>query len=189
METYSQEGHDFILLQVPALNKTLVYDTATSVWHDRQTGSGKHFSSFMITKGGVTYVGSAIEASIGILDPERGNDSGVKLKRQMITPVDTYAGRINSVELVLQYFNPPSPAKLSIDMTKAEKMLGGEWPIIAMAYTDDDGRSWSVDDSYELEPNPEMRPIWNKLGYANRRSYRFTLDADISCIWAGAWLT
>lgn len=189
MESYSSEGHDFVLLQIPELDYTLCYDASTGMWHNRRTGNGKHFSNCMATLDGITYVGHSSSASISVLDQDLASDDGVLMQYEMITPVDTYRGRINSAELVLQYFNPPSPAKLDIGLTSLEKKINAKWPVIYMAYTDDDGYTWSVDDPIELEPRTEMRAVWNKLGFTTRRSYRFRLKSNIPCAWAGLWLS
>jgi hypothetical protein len=188
MLTSSQEGHDFVFLQIPSMKRTLVYDTATRLWHYRTTGNGRHLSNTMITVNGVTYVGSGDSATVSVFDSDIGNDNGIPIPRKMITPVDNYHGRVNSCELILQHFNPPTPAKLSIDMTDAERLLNPEWPVIELSYTDDDGRSWSEPDPIQLEPNNELRAVWYKLGYPNRRSYKFETKADMACIWAGVWL-
>lgn len=189
MLTYSHEGHDFVLLQIPSLSVTMCYDSLTEMWHDRATGSGKHFSSHLLTISGETFAGHSKSPSVSIFDHDSGNDNGVKMRRQMVTPKDLTRGRVNKCELLLQYFNPPAPEKLAIDMTASERMLLKEWPVISMAYTDDDGSTWSADDAVELSPNPEMRAVWDKLGYSYGRSYRFTLDADMPCVWAGGWLS
>ncbi|HXV98535.1 MAG TPA: hypothetical protein VEC93_08935 [Anaerolineae bacterium] len=188
MITYSHEGHDFVLLQIPSLNATLCYDCLTGMWHDRKTGSKKHFAGHMLTISGQTYAGAQGSPSVSLLDHSKGNDNGIVMRRQMVTPKDLTTGRVNRCELLLQYFNPPAPEKLKIDMSSSERMVLKEWPIISMAYTDDNGSSWSIEDAVELEPNPEMKAVWNKLGYSYGRSYRFTLDADMPCVWAGGWL-
>lgn len=186
METYSHEGHDFVLLQVPGMKKTLCYDASTRAWHDRQSGSDKHFSNCMITLNGVTYVGDRNSASISVLDHDIPSENGQKMTFRMITPKDMYRGRVNSIELVLQKFSVPSPEKLRVDMTSEERMLLAEWPAIGMQYTDDDGQSWSSIDGQELPPNSELVAVWNKLGYAYGRSYMFTAEG-VQCIWAGLW--
>jgi hypothetical protein len=189
MTTYSSEGHDFVFLHLPGSNKTMCYDAATGLWHDRQTGSTRHFANDMITVDGVTYAGAHGSASVYIMDSDIGSDDGAAMYREMITPPDLFVGRINSAELVMQHYNPPAPGKLWVDMTPAERKIMKQWPEIVMEYTDDDGKSWSNPDAISLEPYAEMRAVWNKLQYSRRRSYKFSMKADMPCAWVSVWLT
>lgn len=184
---YSYNGHRHVFLQIPGLNKTMVYDELTELWHDRQYSGALHFAGHMATLNGKTYIGAEYSASIHVFEAESGHDNGVLLDREMVTPPDGQAGRVSKVELMNQFFNLPAPEKLEINMTRAEKELFNYKPIVYLSFTDDDGLTWSERDGLVMEQNTELEVSWNKCGYnlTGRRSYKFQLRSPIGFVWAG----
>lgn len=47
--TYSQAGHTFYVLRLPSIGRTVVYDAATHLWHERQSGTGLAPAAWGIT--------------------------------------------------------------------------------------------------------------------------------------------
>jgi len=184
MTNYSQEGHDFMCLVVPAEKIMLFYDMTSGVWHYRESDVGVYQA--LITFGADTYVGTA-DGSMYKMNPNSGSDNGKPVNRYCITPTISATGdrfRIPSVEMVVQYFNPALPDKLYADMTDDEKMLYVADSSILMSYTDDDGRTWS-NESAAAPSSSDGKYRWNKLGMPYRRAFKFRIVSRVACAWGG----
>jgi Phage stabilisation protein len=81
--TYVIEGHKFVVLNLPASARTLVYDISTQKWHERESWNsanvtlGRWRGNVAIAAYGSVYVGDAFNGNISLLDwttfTEQGN--------------------------------------------------------------------------------------------------------------------
>jgi hypothetical protein len=72
--TYTLEGHKFVVLQLPASSRTLVFDISTNRWAERESwdannnslGSWRASTAFRAFNN--TYLGDAVNANVNLLD-------------------------------------------------------------------------------------------------------------------------
>lgn len=72
--TYTLEGHKFVVLQLPGLKRTLVFDISTNRWHERESwdqndatlGQWRASTAFDAFTG--TYIGDAFNTNVNFLD-------------------------------------------------------------------------------------------------------------------------
>jgi hypothetical protein len=72
--TFTLEGHKFVVLQLPASKRTLVFDISTNRWHERESWDvnnvslGQWRASTAFSAFNNTYFGDAFNASVNLLD-------------------------------------------------------------------------------------------------------------------------
>lgn len=162
-DTYTSLGHVFYLLTFRAGNKTLVWDKATNLWHDRAqrdpvTGSpfALPYFSFVILDGDILAIdyrnGNLISVSNDLYQ-----DQGNPIVRERILSVlpreADFLSFYQSVELFGQIGNTP--------VTESN-------PNIMMKYSTDRGMTWSLEQWQQAGGNYsyEGRTRWVGLGAA-----------------------
>jgi hypothetical protein len=102
------EGHHFYILTLPSLGRTLAYDAATQIWHERQTGTTLTPAVWnvncVIEAFGKTLVGTSSSGAVYELDLDTFADTaGTTQIRSAVTGAPTYdAGKraiLRQVEL------------------------------------------------------------------------------------------
>jgi hypothetical protein len=72
--TYTLEGHKFVVLQLPASSRTLVFDISTNRWHERESwdqnnvsiGKWRANTAFQVFNN--IYLGDSLSSMVGMLD-------------------------------------------------------------------------------------------------------------------------
>lgn len=72
--TYTLEGHKFVVLQLPASSRTLVFDISTNHWHERESwnqnnvslGKWRANTAFQVFNN--IYLGDSLSSMVGMLD-------------------------------------------------------------------------------------------------------------------------
>lgn len=94
--SYQQEGHYFYVLNVPGLNTTLVYDTSTNFWHERQSSIdgviGRHIGNCHAYLNLTHIVGDYRNGNIYEYDLSYDKDNGQMLPRIRRTPSPSLNG-------------------------------------------------------------------------------------------------
>ena len=158
--TYSQGGHDFYVLTLPSLNRTLVYDAATSIWHERQSGTALTpaiwaplciFPAF-----GKTLVG--LQAGrVAELDLDTFDDLGDPI-RSVIVGVPLYAEGKSAIchEMELE-------CELGVGINTGQ----GSAPEVMMRFSKDGTGTWSNERRASLGPMGvrRKRAKWNRNGH------------------------
>lgn len=90
MFTYTQEGHIFVWLTVPTVNKSFVYDTTSGLWHERSTFSddvfGRHLANCASYFQGQTIVGDYRDGNLYTLDLNYPYDGQQLIEREVTLP-------------------------------------------------------------------------------------------------------
>ncbi|MGZ3639405.1 MAG: hypothetical protein ACXVCX_16370 [Ktedonobacterales bacterium] len=93
--THSLAGHHFYCLTLPSLGRTLVFDAATNIWHERQTGTTVTPAVWnvncVIEAFGKTLVGTSAGGGVYELDLDTYTDvAGATQIRRVIVGAPTY---------------------------------------------------------------------------------------------------
>jgi hypothetical protein len=170
---YSQNGHTFYVLDLTS--RTLVYDCATQVWHERA-------SSVDVT-GGWRCTGPQLSSinqifaerttgRLALLNPEVGQEFGTEVARQYITPplwADTNRAFCSRLELEMEINEAP----------------------VTLEWSDDAGITWSAPRVLTRSgaTRRTQRMVTTRLGSFRERMFRVTtvsratfyaLSADIT---------
>lgn len=135
--TYCEGGHQFYVLTVPGAETSLVYDVATSLWHERAAWTqGKylrHQSNGHCWFNQTHVVNDYQNGKLYALDMNTYDDAGEPKRWLRSAPVIS-----NSLKRL--FFS-----KLHIDMQAGQGTILGQGsdPRVWMRYSNDGGRSWT----------------------------------------------
>lgn len=167
---YQQQGHSFYVISFPSDGKTWVFDSSTSMWHERSWYNATlsrhehHRAHVHCFFNGEHLVGDRENGKVYRLDPNEKTDDGVVIVRERATPcLNPHGSRLifDEVELICQVGQPTN--------TKPKVML--DW-------SDDRGKTWSNDRLAELANDIgaigeyEKRVIFRRLGQSFGRVFR-----------------
>jgi hypothetical protein len=168
--SWSEGGHKFVSFTFDS--GTIVYDLATSLWHERDSlGFGRWRPLFILRAHDRWYVGDFFENRIGILDPEFFAEWEDTLWCSATSPpVAAENKRINHSRLELIF---ESGVGLNIGQ--------GSDPQVMLDWSDDGGRTWSAQRYRPLGKIGRFRTrtIWNQLGQARDRVYRYQITDPV----------
>lgn len=199
MIAYVHRGHPFFQLSVGT--RTWVYDLSTRLWHGlRDETFGRHRATVVLRAYSMNMMGDAAGPNIRVLASNVYTNAGEPLVLDIITPalhadqrqtkhaafeveIDTGEGGVAG--------NVPGDVDLidfeAFDLTSlAGEVLtvGGElptFPTIELAFSDDDGRTWSEFEAESLGYAGEwnIRPQWRQLGASRTRRYRLRITSAV----------
>jgi hypothetical protein len=165
---YHEQGHVFYCLQVRGVNTTLVYDSSTGQWHERQfrdtsvSEYQKHLGSCHFFFSQMNLIGSRIDGKIYRQSLSIYDFDGENIHRIRISP------HIQDEKRRVTYSN------FEIDMETGVGTADGLDPQVMMQYSDDGGRTWSSElwtSAGKLgEYNTRVR--WSRLGSARDRVFK-----------------
>lgn len=177
--TYSQNGHIFFVVNVGP--RTLVYDCATKLWHERSSyadGSGRWRIDHSTMNTGDPILGDCDNGSLYFANPIVGTDAGATIFRNFECPplwADTRRAFMSRVEIEMEVGDP----RLATD---------GE---VILEWSDDGG--WTFTQSRIMSAGPagqrRKRVFTTRLGSFRQRVFRVTgygfmtvyaIDADIT---------
>lgn len=167
---YQQQGHSFYVISFPSDGKTWVFDSSTSMWHERSwynvnlSRHEHHRAHVHCFFNGEHLVGDRENGKVYRLDPNEQTDDGVVIVRERATPcLNPHGSRLifDELQLICQVGQPTN--------TKPKVML--DW-------SDDRGKTWSNDRLAELANDIgaigeyEKRVIFRRLGQSFGRVFR-----------------
>lgn len=167
--TYTQDGHSYYVLTFPTGDWTIVYDAATSLWHERKSGMAD--TTRWNVNGGIKAFNKIIVASsdsgkLFYLDPETYSDDGDAFQRVATSsPVG-----VSNVDTEMGTF------ELMMDTGRGLATGQGSNPIVWMSWSDDGGHTFSNEYSRSVGRIGEYRKRvrWNRGGQFRTRVYRLT---------------
>lgn len=163
--TYSQEGHQFYVLQLPNAGRTLVYDATTHEWHERESlGYGRWRANCLIRAYGMQLVGDTHSGKIGILDPDTHEEWG-EPQRVAWTYQPIYAER-----------NRASHRRFEIVFNAGHGVVTGQGqnPLATLKVSDDGGETWRARPTRSLGRlgQYKARAFWWNCGSSRDRVYQ-----------------
>lgn len=166
--TYTQAGHTHYVLSFADL--TLAYDLRTGLWRERRSfGLDRWRAQSYCRIGADTHlVGDYASGKIYELDLSTYSEDGEVLQREVVMP-PLSAGSV-----------PVSVHELEVDFEAGVGLTSGQGsaPTWMLAWSDDDGRTWSNDREASLGPMGQYRrrARFTRLGRARNRSIRLRVS-------------
>lgn len=172
--TYTQAGHTFYVLKLPAAGYTFVFDLTTQVWHERRSGTQLEPAVWNVTC--LTAWGSKVYAGytdglVGILDLDAFTEFGEPIRSAGITP---------------PLFNDGNRATLSVLELECELGVGlsagqGSDPLVMLRWSDDGGATWSNQRDMSIGRTGQRidRAMARRMGLFRQRTYEFSISDPV----------
>lgn len=165
--TYQQGGHSFYVLNFPRANRTLVYDAATNLWHERAgffNGSFvRHRSSCMMNFNNETVVGDFQNGNLYGFDLEVYEDNGT---------VQKYLRSWRALPTGQNNLKRTAQHSLQLDCESGVGLITGQGsaPVVSLRWSDDGGHTWSNYHNASLGAIGQYgtRVIWRRLGMTQK---------------------
>lgn len=168
--TWSEGGHDFVAFSFDSA--TIVYDLSTQLWHRRASlGFARWRPLFILRCYDEWLVGDFYTNRIGILDPESFSEwSDTLWAMATAPPIADENRRINHSRLELVF-------ESGVGLSTGQ----GSDPQVMLDWSDDGGRTWSAQRYRSLGKIGEFRSraVWNMLGQARDRVYRYQISDPV----------
>lgn len=182
---YQQAGHSFYCLNLPGANTTWVYDTVTSLWHERTYLSsglyGRHLADCHAFAMNINIVGDYSSGNVYSLDPTVFTDNSFPIRRERTSPhISADLNRITHSRFWLDM-----ETGVGIDGTGQ-----GSAPKAVLSWSNDAGHSWSNEHWTSIGPigSRKTRAIWRRLGAARDRVYKVQITDPVKVTLLGAEL-
>lgn len=152
---------------------TIVYDTKTSAWHERNlttsTGTVRSVISNAIEAYGETIVGSAFDGSIGIMSMDEYKDFGLTIRRVVSSP--RFSDKMIRKSL----------ARLEVLAETGESRGNQKEPIIGLSISRDGGKTYGNPRFRTLgaEGQFDRRVVWRRNG-SFRKGFVLQFEIDAS---------
>lgn len=176
---YGQSGHVFYVLSTT--DGTVVYDAATQAWHERKSYNRAFWrANCYLFLGGRHYVGDRQNGNVYELDEDTYSDNGDAIEREIIFPtVSNEKKRFVVSKLVLE-------TEPGVGLTSGQ----GSDPQVMMQYSNDFGNTWSAElwRGIGKKGEYENRAVWNRLGQARQKTFRFKFSDPVKFVVADAYV-
>lgn len=168
--TWSEGGHKFVSFTFSS--GAIVYDVSTQLWHRRASlGFSSWRPLFILRCYGQWFVGDSYTNRVGIMDSDTFMEWDDTLWCSATSPpVSSENKRINHSRLELVF-------ESGVGTNTGQ----GYDPQVMLDWSDDGGRTWSAQRFRSLGKvgNFRERTIWNQLGQARDRVYRYQISDPV----------
>ncbi len=185
---FTQEGHTFVVFNIPGLSSTWVYDLTSSTqlqapqWHERmhadtRTGQfGRWLAAGHVYFQNTHIVSDRRHGTLLVLDPNGYTDAGDPIIRQRVTPHLSNEGK----RLVY--------SALQIDARTGVGDTSTLQPTLTLEYSNDGGNTWSAGIERSLGPigGYMSRVVFRQLGQSRDRVFRLTFSDPTDFAISGA---
>ncbi len=172
--TYQQEGHTFYVLTLPTLDRTVVYDASTGLWHERMWWDGaehRHRGQCYAFAYGKHLVGDHTNGRVYQLSLDTYADDGDEL-------VALRESQHLSADGKRMVF-----ASLQVDLEAGVGLVSGQGsdPQIMLQWSDDGGHTWGSEHWRSMGKIGEYRrrALWHRLGSAYTRTWRIKVSDPV----------
>lgn len=176
---YVQGGHAFYVLTFPTADATWVYDAATGLWHERQSGTaGRWRAQCSAAAYGKVFVGDCQDGRIYALDPDAGTEDGATIVRSATSPpVHASGARAIAKRFELE-------CEVGVGLVDGQ----GADPQAMLQWSDDGGFTWSAEHWRSLGAlgDRRRRAVWTRLGQFRQRVWRVTITDPVPVTIYGA---
>jgi len=175
---YSIEGHTCYVISFSDLS--LVYDTSTGFWHERQTYDKVRWrAQESIYQFSTNLVGDSENGNVYELDVDTYTDSTDPLIRTMQLPPIHGAGHRLSMSRLFTDFEG------GVGLTSGQ----GSDPLAMMVFSDDQGNTWSNEVTASIGQIGEYsnRAMWNRCGHFTDRTYRISVSDPVKVSIVGTY--
>lgn len=174
--SYERDKHKFYQVTFPTANRSFLFDCATRLWSDVQTGSqmGRHWGNLSAYYAGQRMITDYATNQVYTLSDTQYTDNGQIIARELVT------------RHVLSQFNRIRVALLYIDMETGVGLQTGQGvnPQIMLQYSKDNGRTWSAERwvSSGLVGNYIARVIWRRFGSTRDATFRIRMTDPVKFV-------
>jgi hypothetical protein len=182
---YQENGHNFYCLNFSAANTTWVFDSSTSLWHERSymnNGTAqRHLANSHAFAYGIHVVGDYSSGNIYQMSSSVYTDNGAAIVRKRAAP--------HVSQDMVRLFH----TRLQLDLEPGVGLDGtgqGTDPQAILRFSNDGGHVWSNEKWTGIGKigQTKNRAIWNRLGYARDRVYEITISDPNKIVLIGAEL-
>lgn len=167
---WSEGGHKFVAFSFDSA--TIVYDLSTQLWHRRRSlGFDRWRPLFILRCYDQWFVGDFYTNRLGTLDPETFIEwDDVLWCSATSPPITTDNRRMNHSRLELVF-------ESGVGVNSGR----GQDPQVMLDWSDDGGRTWSAQRFRSLGKIGRFRTrtMWNQLGQARDRVYRYQISDPV----------
>ena len=181
---YTLYGHKMFQITFPAAQKSLLYDIASDLWSDLQTGvalTGRHMANLGITFNAVDLVTDSTSGTIYQLNSETVTDNGIPIKRQLTTRHIHMDGNKFGIDEL--YLDMETGGNSSLGHLGSDPQYGqGSDPQIMMQISKDGGRTFGYEvwkSVGKVGQYKAPRVMWNRLGASRDFVFQFTMTDPI----------
>jgi len=185
--SYQQMGHSFYVLTFPSADRTICYDVATGLWHERADYSGgefhQHRSRCMFMFNEQVHVGDRLNGNLYVFDPDNYTDNGkaqVWLRSWRALP----AGK-NTLKRMIHH-------QLQVDCEAGVGLSSGQGSLaeVILRWSDDGGHTFGNSHVKSIGRMGETthKAIWKRLGMSRDRVYELSGSDPVKIIIMGAEL-
>jgi hypothetical protein len=175
---YGTDTHKFYQITFPTAGRSFLYDTATGLWSEAQTGASvnptRHNGRFSTYFQGQTVVSDYATSQVYTLDPNAYTDNGATIIREVTT------------RHVLSEFNRVRVAALYLDMETGVGLQAGQGsnPQIMLQYSKDNGRTWSAERWVSLGAVGKyfQRVIWRRFGSTRDATFKIRMSDPVKFV-------
>jgi hypothetical protein len=149
--SYGTDSHKFYQITFPTTNRTFVFDNATQIWSEAQTGVSvvpvRHIGDLSTVFHGDIIVSDYSNSNLYTFDPSVYTDNGVPNARELITRHTL--SNFNRVRISQLYLDMetgvglPQPPIQTISGQPLPTVTHGTDPHVMISYSKDNGRTWA----------------------------------------------
>ena len=176
--TYTDNGHEFWVLNFITANATWVYDVSTQLWHERAYWNGtaleKHRGRCHAFVFGKHLVGDHTNGKIYQMSDEFFTDDGTQIRRVRRCPYVT-----NERKRVFHH-------RLELDL----EVTSGNTPQINVSWTDNDGTNWTTPRviTPQVVGTNQAAAFCNRMGSSAERQYEIMISDPVKVALVDAYL-
>ena len=179
--SYGRNGHLFYVLQLPSLNRTMVYDTVSTLWHERTSQiaplydtSGRWLANCYTFFNGQHYIGDYQSGNIYRLSNTAYTDNGQPIIRERTTSI---LSNPDGLRMFISRF------QIDADVGEGLPTGQGSVPTIRIQISKNGGRTF---DSVVEIPMGQIgqyltRVKVNRVGYGRSFVFRITFSDPCFC--------
>lgn len=184
---YTENGHAFYCLTVPAVDRTFVYDFSTSQWHNRSTyrptsTTGAWWPEYAVGAYGRIYIAGRETGKVVELDRTKFDDyKGDPIIKRRTAPILTNDYSPFMVNELLLLWNTGTT-------TDETNESGARNPVVMLEVSRDGGNTFEDEQwAYGGEVGQyAQRTIFYGLGVGNLFVFRFTISDRVNVVITGA---
>lgn len=176
---YTQAGHTFYVMTFDAI--TLVYDTATGLWHHRKSqGISRWRANSYAYAWKKHVVGDYANGNIYELDLDTYDDNGAEIRREATSGPMAQAGSLLTM------------SELFVDLKMGVGLDGagqGSDPLLLLSWSDDGGETFGNELELSIGQigNRKMQARANRLGDFRERVIRIAVSDPVEAVVVGAY--
>ena len=177
---YQHNGHGYYVLSLPDIDKTYVFDTLTSMWHERawrDTAGDLHRyrGQHHAYDGKDNLIGDWQNGNVYALNSKVFTDDGAPVYRERT--IDYLPNEKRNVSYL----------RLELGMSVNASNIDQE---VFLTWTDDYTRTWKPPIARPLgkEDDPVKRVIWRKMGAGRQRAFKIYTTATTRCAISAAYI-